>query len=161
MLRKKEKKEEAQKAPELDPAQALQAGEQPESAGGHIEDGTELGSVQIHNNVIATIARLAALKVPGVLEMSGTFVDGLAGMIGKKGADRGIHVEIDENSVVLSLDVVLEFGVRIPRVAWQVQNEVRQAVEQMTGKNVKAVNVVVQSLRFAGESKPANEEGGV
>ncbi len=124
-----------------------------------MEESNELGSVQIHNNVIATIARLAALKVAGVAELSGTFVDGLAGMIGKKPVDRGIHVEVIDNSVVLELHVVLDFGVRIPQVAWQIQNEVRQAVEQMTGKTVKAINITVQTLRFPNEATSAVEEG--
>lgn len=160
MKKKREKEDkEAGKEP-VDPRDVLRSGEQPEAAGEHLEEGTELGAVQIHHHVIATIARLAALKVPGVVEMSGTFVDGLAGMIGKKGVDRGIRVDTKDNAVILDLHVVLEFGVRIPKVAWQVQNEVRQAVEQMTGKNVKSVNVIVQTLRFAGESKPAAEEEG-
>ena len=127
---------------------------------GNLEDGTDLGAVQIHNNVIATIARLAALKVPGVAEMSGTFVEGLAGMIGKPVVDRGIRVDFDDNHVVIELHVAIDFGIRIPQVAWQIQSEVRQAVEQMTGKSVKAVNVIVQSLKFRGEDKSAGEEGG-
>ncbi len=95
-----------------------------------------------------------------MVELSGTFVDGLAGMIGKKAIDRGIHVVVEDNSVVMELHVVLEFGVRIPQVAWQIQNEVRESIGQMTGKNVKAVNIIVQSLRFPGEKKPGPEEGG-
>ena len=158
MIGRKENKDVAE--PVVDPRDAMQNSEQPESVGGNIEDGTDLGVVQIHNNVIATIARLAALKVPGVAEMSGTFVDGLAGMIGKPVVDRGIRVDFEENVVVIELHVVIEFGVRIPHVAWQIQNEVRQAVEQMTGKNVKAVNVIVQALRFHGGEKSANQEGG-
>jgi uncharacterized alkaline shock family protein YloU len=125
----------------------------------HTEDGTELGAVQIHNNVIATIARLAALKITGVAELSGNFVDGLAGMIGKKSTDRGIRVDLVDNAVVVELHVVLDLGVRIPHVAWQIQNEVRQSVEQMTGKSVKSVNVIVQGLRFPNAGKTESTEG--
>ncbi|OGV43342.1 MAG: hypothetical protein A2X46_06675 [Lentisphaerae bacterium GWF2_57_35] len=128
-------------------------------AGEHLEEGTDLGAIQIHNNVIAIIARLSALKVPGVVEMSGSIVDGIAGMIGKKSLDRGIRVDLDDNTVTVELHVVLEYGVRIPQVAWQLQNEVRQAVGQMTGKNVRAVNVVVQSVRLPDENKPVLKEG--
>jgi len=49
----------------------------------HGEDGTELGAIRVHNSVIAAIARLATLKVPGVVEMSGSFAEGLASMVGK------------------------------------------------------------------------------
>ncbi len=129
-------------------------------ANGNADDATDLGAVQIHNNVIATIARLATLKVPGVAEMSGTFVEGLASMIGKPVVDRGVRVDFEDNRVVIELHVVIDFGIRIPQAAWQIQNEVRQAVEQMTGKNVKTVNVIVQSLRFREEDSSAGEEGG-
>ncbi len=124
----------------------------------HVENGTELGSVQIHNSVIAAIAREAALKIPGVVELSGGLVDGLAGMIGKKSSDRGIRVEHQDTAVSLELHVVLEFGTRIPHVAWQVQTEVRASVEKMTGKPVKAVNVIVQGIRLPAAVKNAGKE---
>jgi uncharacterized alkaline shock family protein YloU len=142
----------------VDPTEASGFAELPESVGKRQDEPGGLGTVKIHDNVVATIARLAALKVPGVLELSGTFVDGLAGMIGKMPVDRGIRVEVKEDGARLDLHVVLEFGVQIPKVAWQVQNEVRQAVETMTGYAVKSVNVFVQTLRHAGEKEPAAEE---
>lgn len=130
----------------------------PELSAEHVENANELGSVQIHNSVIAAITRVAALKVPGVIELSGGLVDGLAGMIGKKTSDRGIRVEFEDTAVTIELHVVLAFGVRIPHVAWQIQTEVRKAVEQMTGKPVKAVHVVVQSVRVPPPSATAEEQ---
>lgn len=142
------------------PVPGKTASDQSDLAGDHIEEGTELGTVQIHHNVIATIARMAVTKVAGVVEMSGGLVDGLAGMIGKKGADRGIRVDVQDNSVVIEVFVVVEYGVRIPHVAWEIQNEVRQAVEQMTGKAVKSVQVNIESVKFPADGKaaPRDEE---
>lgn len=135
----------------------------PELSPEHVENSNELGTVQIHNSVIAAITREASLKIAGVLELSGSLVDGLAGMIGKKSGDRGIRVEFEDTAVVIEVHVVLAYGVRIPHVAWQIQTEVRKAVEQMTGKPVKAVNVVIQSVRIPPSASPAQveEEGGV
>jgi len=130
----------------------------PDIAMEHVESGSELGAVQIHNNVIAAIARVAALKIPGVVELSGGLVDGLAGMIGKKSADRGIRVEHEESTVSIELQVVLEYGIRIPHVAWQIQTDVRAAVEKMTGKPVKAVNVTIQGVRLPAAEKNAGKE---
>lgn len=118
------------------------------------DEGGELGAIQIHNSVIAVIARHAAMKVPGVADLLGSIVDGIAGFVGRKPEDRGVHVELVENSVVLELSIQVEYGVNIPKVAWQVQSEVREAVEQMTGKPVRAVNVVVQGLRMAPVEEP-------
>jgi len=140
------------------PAPGITASDQNDLAGDHIEDGTELGTVQIHHNVIATIARMAVTKVTGVVEMSGGLVDGIAGMIGKKGADRGIRVDVQDNSVVIEVFVVVEYGVRIPHVAWEIQNGVRQAVEQMTGKAVKSVQVNIESVKFPADGKLATRD---
>ncbi len=123
------------------------------------EEENELGAVHIHNSVIGVIARLAAAKVPGVVDFVGGLVDGLAGIVGKKSNDRGVHVEIVDNSVVIELNVVLEYGVHIPKVAWQIQQEVRKAVEQMTGKSVRAVNVVVQSVQAPAGGSERKTEG--
>ena len=70
----------------------------------------------------------------------------------------GLSRTLVDNMVTVELHVVLEYGVRIPQVAWQLQNDIRQAVEQMTGKSVKTVNVVVQSVRLPGGAKNGNSE---
>jgi uncharacterized alkaline shock family protein YloU len=122
----------------------------------HGEDGTELGAIRVHNSVIASIARLAALKVPGVVEMSGSFAEGLASMVGKASFDRGIKVDMEDQKVNLDLHIVIAFGVRIPQVAWRIQNDVRKAIEDMTGKKIGLINVIVQGVKMpdAGRQTP-------
>ena len=122
------------------------------------EEDSDLGLIHIHNGVIAVIARMAAVKVPGVVDLVGSLVDGIAGIVGRKPNDRGVHVEIVDNSIVIELNLIVEYGVNIPKVAWQVQTEVRQAVEQMTGKPVKGVNVVVQNIQLPTASQPVPEK---
>ena len=109
--------------------------------------GDDLGAVQVHHNAIASIARIAALKVEGVVDTGGSFVDGIVGMMGKKDSPHGIRVEVTGNDVTLELQVIVEFGSSISQLAWQVQHEVRQAVQQMTGKNVQRVDVIVQGVQ--------------
>jgi uncharacterized alkaline shock family protein YloU len=115
-----------------------------------------LGKLELHNNVYAIIAHDVADNVPGVLELSGTLVDGLADIIGgKKTRDRGIRVAVgEEEAVTIELTVILEFGVNIPETCFKLQSEVRQAVEDMTGKVVQAVNVSVQGLRRSVKPQP-------
>jgi uncharacterized alkaline shock family protein YloU len=116
--------------------------------------GSEFGQIRINNNVIAIIAHETAKKVPGVVELQGSLADDLAGMIGKKSKDRGIRVEKEsEELLTIDLAVVLEFGVRIPDICVQLQEAVKQAVEDMTGQHVYAVNVVVQGIRSTSEKK--------
>jgi uncharacterized alkaline shock family protein YloU len=116
--------------------------------------GSEFGQIRINNNVIAIIAHETAKKVPGVVELQGSLADDLAGMIGKKSKDRGIRVEKEtEELLTIDLAVVLEFGVRIPDICVQLQEAVKESVEEMTGQHVYAVNVVVQGIRSVAEKK--------
>ena len=116
--------------------------------------GSEFGQIRINNNVIAIIAHETAKKVPGVVELQGSLADDLAGMIGKKPKDKGIRVEKEsEELLTIDLAVVLEFGVRIPDICVQLQEAVKESVEEMTGQHVYAVNVVVQGIRSVAEKK--------
>ena len=128
-----------------------------ESSDDRADEGTELGAIHVHHGVIAVIARLATLKVPGVVGMSGSFSDGIASMIGKDADDRGIKVHVEGQGVSVELNIVIEYGVRIPQVAWRIQNDVRHAIEDMTGKKVKAVDVVIQGVNCLSETKQEGE----
>jgi len=121
-----------------------------------VKEATEsgYGLISINNNVIAIIAHETAKKVPGVVELQGSLADDLAGIIGKKSKDKGIRVEKEgEELLTIDLTVVLEFGVKIPSICVQLQTAVKEAVENMTGQKVYAVNVVVQGIRNVGEKK--------
>ena len=118
---------------------------------------TGYGVISINNNVIAIIAHETAKKMPGVVELQGSWGDDLAGIIGKKSKDKGIRVE-KENEELLTIDlaVVLEYGIRIPEICVKLQSAVKKAVEDMTGQHVYAVNIVVQGIRNS-VSKPIEE----
>ena len=110
--------------------------------------GEGTATAKIHNAVIAGIARLAALEVPGVNDLSSGFAEKFATAFGaKKTMERGVKVEVDGDFVSLEIHIIVNYGVRIPQVSWQVQSEVRRAIEQMTGKTVHDVQVIVQGVR--------------
>ncbi len=120
--------------------------------------GSEYGQIRINNNVIAVIAHETAKKVPGVVELQGSLADDLAGIIGKRANDNGIRIEKEsEELLTIDLTVVLEFGVKIPDICVQLQAAVKDAVEDMTGQKVYAVNVVVQGIRNVEEKKSEGE----
>jgi uncharacterized alkaline shock family protein YloU len=99
---------------------------------------------------------LAATEVPGIAGMSGGIVGGIAEMLGRKNLSKGVKVEVGEREAAIDLYVVVNFGVRIAEVAAQVQSNVKQAVEEMTGLLVVEVNVHVQGVIFPDE--PREEE---
>ncbi len=112
----------------------------------------DYGEVKIVDDVIATIAGLAAIEVKGVAGMSGGFVGGIAEMLGKKSLSKGVKVEIKEKIAIIDLYIIVEYGTKIPDVAWKIQESVKKTVETMTGIEVNEVNIHVQGVHFPEEN---------
>lgn len=111
--------------------------------------GEEQGSsVKMADEVIGVIAGIAASEVEGVASMSGSVVTGIGEMLGKKNFSKGVKVEVGERQAAVDLYVVMEYGIRIPDVARRVQENVKRAVESMTGLEVVEVNVHVAGVSF-------------
>jgi uncharacterized alkaline shock family protein YloU len=113
----------------------------------------DVGVIRIADEVVGIIAGLAATEVPGVAGMSGGLVGGIAEMLGKKNLSKGVKVEVGEREAAVDLYIIAEYGVRIPDVALGVQENVKRAIESMTGLDVVEVNIHVQGVGFAQESK--------
>ena len=99
-------------------------------------------SIKIANDVVASIAGVAVSEVPGVYGMAG----GITEIFGKKGLAKGIKVEVGEKDTKIDVNIIVEYGARIPDVAFEIQNRVKKAVESMTGLKVVDVNVHVQGV---------------
>jgi len=113
----------------------------------NINNEIDLGIVKISDEVVAVIAGLATTEVKGIVGMSASLVGGITQILaGKKNLSKGVKVSVGENSAAIDLYVVVEYGVRIPDVALEAQENVRKAVESMTGLNVSAVNIHVQNV---------------
>ena len=113
------------------------------------EDG--IGEVRIAIDVIVVIAYTAAMETEGVAGMSAGVVDNITQVLGRKGASKGVKVELSEKETSIDLFLIVDYGARIPDVAWRVQERVKNAVESMTGLDVKAINIHVQSVSFDGK----------
>lgn len=118
----------------------------------------DYGEVKIVDDVVATIAGLAAVDVKGVAGMSGGFVGGIAEMLGRKSLSKGVKVEIKEKIATIDLYTIVEYGTKIPDVAWEIQESVKRAVETMTGIEVSEVNIHVQGVHFPEENGEQEEK---
>lgn len=119
----------------------------------HREVGFDQSSVQISDEVVSVIASIAATEVEGVAGMSGGLVGDLSEMLGKKNLSKGVKVEVGEREAAINLYLIIDYGVRIPHVAAQVQKNVKEAVESMTGLQVVEVNIHVQGINFGGQER--------
>lgn len=118
-----------------------------------------VNDIKIADEVIAVIAGEASAKVNGVFAMAGGFVGGISEVFkGKKNYAKGIKVEAIDQDVKIFVSIVVEYGIRIPDVAFEIQNKVKKAVESMTGLKVLEVNVHVQGVNTEVSENPENTE---
>lgn len=113
----------------------------------------EIGAIKITDEVVAIIAGIAATEVPGVAGMSGGIAGGIAEALGRKNLSKGVKVEAGEKEAAIDLYIIVEYGFRIPDVAWSIQEKVKKAVETMTGLNVIEVNIHIQGVNIEREHK--------
>lgn len=122
------------------------------------KDDIQYGQIKIADEVVGIIAGLAATEVKGVAGMSGGIAGGISEMLGRKNLSKGVKVEVGEKEAAIDLYIIVEYGAKIPEVAWEIQEKVKNAVETMTGLNVVEVNIHVQGVNIEKESKEEKEE---
>lgn len=122
-----------------------------------VTEGNELnGKVVFADDVVATIASLAASEVEGVFEMSGTTFEGIGERLGMKNYTKGTKVEVGTVECAVDMVLSVKYGYRIQEVCQNVQRSVKEAIENMTGLHVVEVNISVNAVVFE-EKKPEPE----
>lgn len=118
-----------------------------------------LGKIEIAPEVIEVIAGIAASEVKGVATMRGNFASGVVERLGKKNHGKGIRVNLTDNMIKVDVYCVLNFGVSIPKVAQEMQDNIRQALLNMTGLETDEVNIHVLNVNFETEKEePVTED---
>ncbi len=113
------------------------------------EQEESIGNIKISVDVVSTIAGIAASEIEGVSCMYTSFAAGVAKRFGaKRNASQGVKVDMNADSVSVDLYIVVEYGVKIPELAWSIQENVKTNVESMTGLNVSKVNIHIEGISF-------------
>lgn len=114
---------------------------------------TDLGSIQIAPEVIAVIAGLATIEVEGVAGMSGGLAGGIAELLGRKNLSKGVKVEVGQREAAVDVNIIAEYGHRVPLIADEIQQNVKRSIEMMTGLCVVEVNVNVHDVHVKLQEK--------
>ncbi len=118
-------------------------------------------SVRISDDVVATIAAIAAGEIDGVGGMCGSRAGDIIEKLGKKNSAKGVKVEVENGNVKINMNLLASYGYKIQTVCEEVQAAVKSSVEGMTGLHVSEVSIVVQGIVSAGkeeETAPEKEE---
>ena len=116
-----------------------------------IQEMNGVGEVHIADEVVAIIAGLAAIDVPGVVSMGGNITNELVSKLGMKNLSRGVKVTVLENVVTVDLTLNIEFGKNIIETSKKVQEKVKTSIENMTGLEVADVNIRIASVDMENE----------
>lgn len=109
---------------------------------------SSVGEVQIADEVVATIAGLAATEVEGVAAMSGNITNELVSKLGMKNLSKGVKIDVNSDSVAVDLSLTLDYGYSIPNTSKLVQEKVKSAIENMTGLIVSEVNIRISGVNI-------------
>ena len=115
-------------------------------------------TIKISNEAVATYAGIAVSEVSGVYGMSGGFAGITEALSGKKNLAKGIKVDVGEKSAKVDVNIIVEYGARIPDVAFEIQTRVKKSVENMTGLKVLEVNVHVQGVHAISDKEEKEQE---
>lgn len=117
-------------------------------------------TLKISDEVVAVITGVAASETEGVFSVgTGSFASGWTELLGgKKNNAKGIKVVMGEGLVTIEIQLVVKYGVRITDVAASVQENVKNAVEEMTGFTVEKVDVRVVGIKASPEAKKEEAE---
>lgn len=118
----------------------------------------DTGKIKIESDVVAMIAGLAAADTEGIASMSGGITEGLAKRVSGKNVTKGVRVEMGETETAIDLRVIVKYGFKIHEVAQNLQQNVKDAVESMTGLQVVEVNVHVEGVEIHKEQEEEQDE---
>lgn len=113
------------------------------------------GKIRISDEVIKTVARLAAAEVKGVYDLRGSISEDVNEKLGRKKLTKGIKVNFQENRAHLSINVKIHYGYKIPEICYKIQEKVKSSIETMTDLTVESVDVYIQGINFPAREKKA------
>ncbi|ANF97626.1 Asp23/Gls24 family envelope stress response protein [Paenibacillus bovis] len=108
----------------------------------------EMGTIKIADDVVAKVAGMAALETPGIAAMSGGLSEGFAKRLSGKNVQKGVTVEVGQREAAIDLRIIVLYETPIHEVCRMLQQNVREAVENLTGLKVVEVNVKVEGVAF-------------
>lgn len=115
----------------------------------------EFGDFKIADGVLELIAGIAVMEVEGISCLSGSAIENIADLLGKKSLTKGINVEVEDKELAIDIHLTVDYGQPLQEIAQKAQENVKNILEAMTGIDVKSVNIFIDNINFP---LPAKEE---
>jgi len=109
----------------------------------------ELGKIEMAAEVLEVVAGIAATEVEGIAATRGNFASGVVERFGKKVHNKGIKSGVADNGdIIIDVYCSVKYGYSIPKVAKEMQSQIRQAIQNMAAIETAEVNVHITDIHF-------------
>ena len=105
-----------------------------------------LGTIEVAPRVVEIIAGVAASEIDGVSKMYGSLANSFGELLGRSDQRRGVKLTSQNDNLTIDIDVYIDYGVSVPKLAAKIQDRVKQQVTLMTDLNVSEVNIHVKGI---------------
>ncbi|CAI2597657.1 hypothetical protein AKUH1B105A_07330 [Apilactobacillus kunkeei] len=122
------------------------------------EASSKFGDIQISPNVLEVIASIASVQVKGVKRMRGSLATSVNELFGRKEMGKGIRLNFKDEKLIVDVYVYLNYGISVPKVALEIQEQVKQQLLFMTELDLGEVNVHVEGVVHEKQDKRANSK---
>ncbi|WP_243289915.1 Asp23/Gls24 family envelope stress response protein [Bacillus sp. FJAT-47783] len=115
-----------------------------------IELETNLGQIDISNDVIAQVAGGAAVDCYGIVGMASKnqLKDGLSDILRRENFSRGVVVRQENDEMHIDMYIIVSYGTKISEIATNVQTKVKYTLHNMLGISVESINIYIQGVRI-------------
>ena len=121
---------------------------------------TDLGEINVTNETIGSIVSLNLADVKGVVGSRKSIIKEITDMLRgdtseneTEEASRTIKIEIKENKPLISLYIIIKYGVRIPDIAWDIQSRVKEGLMKKLGTDINEIDIHVQGIQFPNKTQ--------
>lgn len=114
--------------------------------------GENLGTIKISDDVIMVCTANAVAKIPGVSQLAAGLTDSISkSILGIDPSGKGVKLSRNDEGIILDIYIIVEYKVKIPQLAWEIQSSVKREIESITDLTVLEVNIHVQGVNLPGE----------
>lgn len=112
-----------------------------------------LGEINISKETIESMVRLNLTDIKGLVGSKKTIIKEITDMLmgnanGMDKTSRNIKVEIKDNNIFIDLSIIIKYGVRIPDIAWDIQNRIKEELIRKIDSDAREINIHIQGIQF-------------
>lgn len=123
---------------------------------------TDKGNINVSRITIEALIHLVLRDIKGVVSPKKTVFQNIAKLVQGTQEEnehifQEVKMEINPDSIIANLFLIINYGIRIPDLTWEIQARVKEKLKEMTGLEISKINVHIQGIRYPRKNKVKNQ----